>query len=339
MPGYPQVLFAQQPHQLEPYECSICCMTLRDPVICTACGFTQCKGCREGSDGSCPHCRRTGEDARVVPNRQVQDNIELLPVWCETRLDEHGAMRPGKNLCNWKDQLCNMAAHLTTCPCAVVCCELAAEGCTWRGERQQLAAHHASAIADHFALGVKAGRAAERAALEAERAELQKEREQLEAQRDGATGASGRKRGRPAPAAAAAGPSSLIVGPSAVAAAAASPAAAPPEALFGAAAKKLVEAARRPNTPNVLQPLHEDVADLVRHAKDEAARRALWAEARRSGLLQLCRERCAQTAAGRSSTGRSTRNAPDPAAWWRTTLKVINNLANRSAEDAIDLIE
>ena len=128
-----------------------------------------------------------------------------------------------------------------------------------------------------------------------------------------------------------------------MAAAAASPSAASLallEAHFGAAAKKLVEAARRPNTPgDVLQPLHAGVSRVVGRVKDEATRRALWAEAERSGLLQLCRERCAQTAAGRSSTGRSTRHAPNEAAWWRAILNMINKGANQSVEDAIDLIE
>ncbi|XP_067321602.1 zinc finger protein RFP-like [Anolis sagrei] len=78
----------------EELACPICLEYFKEPVMIISCGHNFCQSCLdqcwEEKEASCPQCREKAQEGGIMPNRQLENVVELVKVLGSQKAEERG---------------------------------------------------------------------------------------------------------------------------------------------------------------------------------------------------------------------------------------------------------
>lgn len=123
-------------------------------ISCPACGRSVLANYFDAHAQHCPHGSAKCELCQaVMPNERLSAHYDKCPsasVYCPN----HCVVQSGSS-----DALvlrrCDVRAHLKVCPNLVLCCQFAAMGCPFRGNKKEMKVHDERCTRDHLSLIAK----------------------------------------------------------------------------------------------------------------------------------------------------------------------------------------
>ncbi|XP_047143909.1 uncharacterized protein LOC105849590 isoform X2 [Hydra vulgaris] len=144
---------AQFLHELlDDYECPVCSMALREPVL-TLCGHRLCFSCSEEIKKRnygvlvCPLDKTILNSEKVFPDKFTERAILQLKVKCDNFLKS----------CQWTGELktINMSSHITdSCANTIIPCQYLNIGCKFKGMRKEHEIHANSSMQNHLSMAI-----------------------------------------------------------------------------------------------------------------------------------------------------------------------------------------